>query len=201
VIVFTKQSEGANTYLDSDLKTVTVTKPWKVTFGKTGVTKTMPQLASWTADDATKYYSGKATYESKFVLPRGRMGAVYLSLGHGKAVDLVERRSGNGMRAMFESPVHEAARVWINDKYAGSIWCAPYEVYIGNLLKPGNNAIRIEVANLALNELAKGPLPDYRTLNAKYGERFQPQDMKDVQPLPAGLLEPVTILVKAQRTP
>jgi hypothetical protein len=36
--------------------------------------------------------------------------------------------------------------------------------------------------------------PDYKLLNLRYGERFQPQDMKDLQPLPAGLLGPVQLL-------
>ncbi len=39
------------------------------------------------------------------------------------------------------------------------------------------------MANLALNELAKGPLPDYKALNARYGERFQPQDLQNLQPV------------------
>ena len=52
------------------------------------------------------------------------------------------------------------------------------------------------VANLAFNKLAKGPLPDYRALIAKYGERFQAQDMNDVKPLPAGLLGPVRLIIR-----
>ncbi len=105
------------------------------------------------------------------------------------------------MRAMYESPVREAAKVYVNGKYAGAVWSAPYEVYIGDLLRKGENTLRIEVANLALNELAKGPLPDYKALNAKYGERFQPQDLQNLQPVPAGPLEPVTIILRPQRTP
>ena len=49
------------------------------------------------------------------------------------------------------------------------------------------------MANLAINELAKGPLPDYQALNAKYGERFQPQDMNNLQPLPSGILGSITL--------
>ena len=33
-----------------------------------------------------------------------------------------------------------------------------------------------------------------KDLTAKYGERFQAQDMQDVGPLPAGILGPVRIL-------
>jgi hypothetical protein len=102
---------------------------------------------------------------------------------------------------MFESPVKEAARVWVNDKYAGAVWSAPYEIYVADLVHAGENTLRIVVGNLALNELARGPLPDYKALNAKYGERFQAQDMQNLQPVPAGLLEPVTIILRPQRTP
>ena len=47
-----------------------------------------------------------------------------------------------------------------------------------------------------LNELAKGPLPDYRALNARYGERFQPQDMNSLQPLPSGLFGTVRLVTR-----
>ena len=51
---------------------------------------------------------------------------------------------------------------------------------VSGLLQAGENAIRIVVANTALNVMAKGPLPDYKALTAKYGERFQAQDMQAV---------------------
>lgn len=173
---------------------------WKVTFDMAGIAETMNQVTSWTGDDRTKYYSGAATYETAFKITDAS-GNLYLNLGQGTPVDSVERRSGNGMRAMFESPVREAARVWVNGKYAGAIWSPPYEIYVSSLVHAGENTVRIMVGNLALNELAKGPLPDYKALNAKYGERFQPQDMQNLQPVPAGLLEPVTIILRPQRTP
>jgi hypothetical protein len=58
------------------------------------------------------------------------------------------------------------------------------------------NTIRVVVANTAVNLLAKGPLPDYKALNAKYGERFQAQDMGSVQPVSSGLLGPVKLVTR-----
>ncbi len=200
VLVFSKQSEGILIVRDSGLVTTPVTAPWKVTFVGANLSESMDQFQSWTADDRTKYFSGTATYESTVNLPAAR-GAMYLSFGQGIPVNTVERRSGNGMRAMLEGPVREAARVYVNDRYAGSVWSAPYEVYIGNLVRPGENKIRVVVANLALNELAKGPRPDYKALNAKYGERFQAQDLQNLEPVPAGLLEPLKVIQKGTRTP
>jgi alpha-L-rhamnosidase len=201
VVVFSKQTPRPPVPLMSvppwPLATLS---DWKVSFHKPGITETMSQVASWTADDRTKYYSGAATYEATVKIAEPS-GALYLNLGQGAPVDAIERRSGNGMRAMYESPVREAAKVYVNGKYAGAVWSAPYEIYITDLLHAGENTVRIEVANLALNELAKGPLPDYKALNAKYGERFQPQDLQNIQPVPAGLLEPVSIILRPQRTP
>jgi hypothetical protein len=47
-----------------------------------------------------------------------------------------------------------------------------------------------------MNVLAKGPLPDYKELTAKYGERFQAQDMQAVAPQPSGLLGPIRLVAK-----
>jgi len=107
-----------------------------------------------------------------------------------------ERRAPSGMRAWLESPVREAAQVFVNGKAAGAVWKAPFEIEVTGLLKPGENAIRVVAANLALNVLAKDPLPDYKELIAKYGDKFQPQDMVSVRSLPAGMLGPVTLIAK-----
>src|SRR5207249_3753821 len=68
--------------------------------------------------------------------------------------------------ALIEAPVHEAAVVYVNGERAGSVWHPPYTVDVTGLLRRGENRIRIEVANLALNQMAGHPLPDYTELNA-----------------------------------
>ncbi|MBZ5627032.1 MAG: glycoside hydrolase, partial [Acidobacteriia bacterium] len=165
---------------------------WKVTFAGSSQAVTMDAGHSWTEDDTRKYFSGQATYEKTVTYHAADIArqTIYLTFGEGAPVTTQERRSGSGMRAMYEGPVREAAVVYVNGKRAGSVWCAPYQVDVSGLLKDGENTIRIVVANTALNLLAKGPLPDYRALNAKYGERFQPQDMGSVQPVMSGLLGP-----------
>jgi len=42
--------------------------------------------------------------------------------------------------------------------------------------------------------MAGHALPDYKLLNLRYGERFQPQDMDKVQPIPSGLIGRVTLI-------
>ena len=172
---------------------------WTVTFVGAAEPSAMNQLVSWTRLPGRRFYSGQAAYERTFtvdgaLLKSGR--AFWLNFGEGSPVAIEERRSGSGMRAMLESPVREAAVVYVNGKPAGSVWRPPYEVDVSGLLQAGENRLRVVVANLAINQLAAQPLPDYRALIAKYGERFQEQDMKGLEPLPSGLLGPVRLLAR-----
>jgi hypothetical protein len=91
-------------------------------------------------------------------------------------------------RAWIDAPVREAAVVYINDRRAGAVWAPPYELDVTGLLVSGPNRLRIVVGNTAINHMAGRALPSYRLLNLRYGERFTPQDMTDLRPLPSGLL-------------
>jgi hypothetical protein len=179
---------------------VDVSGNWTVKFADSPQAVQMARLRPWTEDEARKFYSGTATYErtvaaSAAMLRRGQR--VFLNFGEGTVVDPAsERRAPSGMRAWLESPVREAAQVFVNGKAAGAVWKAPFEVEVSGMLIPGENAIRVVVANLALNVLAKGPLPDYKELTARYGEKFQAQDMQSVRSLPAGMLGPVTLVAR-----
>ena len=98
------------------------------------------------------------------------------------------------MRAYLESPLREAAQVYVNGQSAGYVWHPPYRLDVSNLLKPGSNELRIVVGNTAINELSGTSLPDYRLLYARYGTLFEPQGMQNLQPLPSGILGPVTLI-------
>ncbi len=98
------------------------------------------------------------------------------------------------MRAYLESPIRDAAQVFVNGKPAGYVWHPPYEVNITPFVHAGSNEIKVIVGNTAINTLAGHPLPDYRLLNARYGVRFIPQDMDNLKPLPSGMLGPVTLI-------
>jgi len=89
----------------------------------------------------------------------------------------------------------------VNPRRAGSVWCPPYALDVTSFLHPGENKIRILVANLALNYMSGRPLPDYRLLNLRYGERFQAQDMDKVLAVPAGLLGPIRLLANRSSKP
>ncbi len=175
-------------------RAIDLSPDWKVTYDGLGRTLTMHRLHSWTEDDETRFYCGQAAYEKTAAVPEtffepGRRA--YLSLGQGAPVP---PGPGHGTRAWLESPVREAALVYVNGRLAGSVWHPPYQLDVTNVLHAGENEIRIRVGNLAINCLAGQASPDYRLLNSRYGARFTPQDMENLAPLPAGLLGPVRLI-------
>ncbi|HXM34700.1 MAG TPA: hypothetical protein VN920_05905, partial [Pyrinomonadaceae bacterium] len=198
VLVFSKSTLGSERGGLAPLissQDVDLNSGWRVSFGESGKTVQMDKLRSWTEDETTRYYSGSATYEKEVVLPEymaQKRASVRLDFGEGQALPVQQSRSG--MQTWFDGPIREAAVVYINDQRAGSIWCPPYSIDVTAFLRPGQNKIRIVVANTALNYMAGHSLPDYRLLNLRYGERFQAQDMDKVQALPSGLLGPIRLI-------
>jgi len=174
---------------------IDISRDWRVTFGTDGKSETMSQLRSWTDENEGRFFSGIATYEKTVTIPpdelRGTL-SVQINFGDGKPIPQQPLKAG--MQAWFESPIREAAVVYVNDSSAGSIWCPPYAIEVTSLVHAGKNSIRVEVANLALNSMAGRSLPDYRLLNLRYGVRFEAQDMDKVQPIPAGLFGPLRLL-------
>ncbi len=51
--------------------------------------------------------------------------------------------------------VRESARVYVNDRFVGCAWAAPFELKCGNCFRKGRNTIRIEVTNLPANRIAE----------------------------------------------
>jgi hypothetical protein len=176
---------------------------WQVSFGQNSASVLVENLRSWTDNEETRYFSGTAIYERTVSVPENLIQdglVVRLDFGQGQAIAEEPYRPprGPGMQAALDAPVREAAVVYINDRKAGSIWCAPFSVDVTGFLRRGENSIRIVVANTAINYMAGHALPDYRLLNLRYGERFQPQDMDKVQPVVSGLLGPIRLLSTAK---
>lgn len=170
---------------------------WQVSFDKVHHTETMQRLASWTEDKATRYYSGTATYTRDFNLPANMLKKgrhVFLDLGKGKMLPPPSDTHKPGTHALLEGPVREVAIVRINGQEAGSIWMPPYRLDVTSLLRSGKDHIEIQAANTAINTLAGQSRPDYRLLNLRYGPKFAPQDMDHLEPLPSGVLGPVTLV-------
>jgi len=94
-------------------------------------------LTDWTQrpEEGIKYYSGIATYSKTFDLSdeidRDKNTRTYLKLG----------------------VVKNMARVRLNGKDLGVVWCAPWEVEITKALKAKGNRLEIEIANLWPNRM------------------------------------------------
>lgn len=181
-------------------KSIDLGTEWTVNFPSLNRIIHMNKLHSWSEDEETRFYSGEAIYRkeisiSKTFLKRGTR--VYLDFGPGTVVE--RQPSEKTIRAWLESPVREAAQVFVNDRLAGAVWKPPYKIEITGMLNIGTNQIRIVVENTAINRLAGQSLPDYRLLNSRYGQRFVAQGMDNLQPLPSGLLGPVRLIEEEAR--
>ena len=175
---------------------VDLSEDWEVAFPPLGRTVHMPRLRSWTTDEATRFYSGQAVYRRNFnVTGSTNLRKMWLDFGPGTPVEPTENQE-TGMRALLESPIHEYAAVLLNGKQVGDIWKPPYQSDLSGFVHAGENQLQITVGNLAINHLAEHPAADYHLLNMRYGERFTPQDEKNLKPLPAGITGFVHLVIR-----
>jgi hypothetical protein len=182
--------ENSNTSEGAHLRDIDLSSDWDLTFSGTNQTAHMATLHSWSEEEPFKYYSGKVTYKKVVELPadvKSKTSAV-LDFGDSTPVPKPDPLPTFNLRAFLEGPVRDAAEVYVNGQRAGVVWHPPYTLDVSTLLRPGTNEFSIIVGNTAINSLAGSALPDYRLLNDRYGQRFVPQGMENLQPLPSGLL-------------
>ncbi len=162
----------------SSLKSVTeLNGTWEVHFNpKWGGPEsiTFESLDDWSQrpEEGIKFYSGTAVYRRAFDVP-----SPGLSSGHKYFLELGD--------------VKNLARVKLNGRELGVVWCAPWRVETGDALKAANNQLEIEVANLWPNRLIGDlALPAEKRFAWTTRNPFK----KDSPLLPSGLLGPVSIL-------
>jgi len=177
---------------------------WTVRFGTNCAPVAMDTLVSWTTLTNGIHFSGVATYEKTItVAPEMLNNGLSVAFDFGQGTPSQER-GGQGFHAELTAPVREAAVLYINDQRVGSVWCPPYAIDVTGKLKAGENKIRIEVANLAINYMASINYPNsiynYEGVTRQFGNRFQPQNLNLIQPLPSGLLGPVRLVAAAATT-
>jgi hypothetical protein len=202
---------GSLKALTDQIQVADLSSDWQVKFTATGKSESETKLTDWAADPATKFYSGEAVYMRDFTLAALPSRATFLQVDGGSALvrpgsepaiadtntgraagaavpNPLITKTGPGMRAWFDPPIHEAAIVLVNGQNAGSLWHPPYRLDVSKFLKAGQNHIEIRVYNTAINAWAALPPHDYKPLIAKYGDRFQMQDLNEVKPVASGLL-------------
>jgi hypothetical protein len=170
---------------------------WSVAFGPDAKPAPLSALRSWTDDVATRSFSGVASYANHFTLSADLLaaGRIAMDFGDGAPSKVAEKRL-QGYHAELDAPVRDAAVVYINGKRAGAVWCAPYRLDVTELLKAGDNDVRIDVANTAVNYLAAHGFPnyDYQGVSGQYGSRFSPAAAAQFQPIPSGLLGSIKLI-------
>jgi hypothetical protein len=197
IIFLSNQPHRPGTLPPRETRQTDISQEWTVSFEGESQPIEMHALTSWPDEPRLRYYSGRATYRKTIDVPAAEVGAghsVGVDFGEGTPVPSPAFPVEFDMRAYLESPVREAAQVFVNDQLAGYVWHPPFRVNVTPYLKAGKNELRIVVGNTAINELAGTSLPNYRLLYSRYGREFEPQGMRDLQPLPSGILGHVTLI-------
>jgi hypothetical protein len=170
-----------------DLKPVfELSGPWDVQFdrkwfypvegltGKEAEGKfTFGRLEDWSnrQEDPIKHFSGTALYRKVFEVADPALKGnkeIFLDLGK----------------------VYKTARVRLNGRDLGVLWCQPWHVNVSGVLKDGENIIEVEVVNLWPNRLIGDdslPEEERRTRTNVISYR------KDSPLMPSGLLGPVIL--------
>ncbi len=190
---------------------MTVEGPWSVTFdvawvkplppsvtpGSKDVSLVMEQLTDWVKrpEDGIKGYSGVATYRKVFDLPSEVRGQkTEDSKGGSPTSDLQPLISASSTRLFLDlGTVMEMARVAINGRDLGVVWCPPWRVTVpAGLLKASDNQLVITVANTWNNRLCADA-----ALLANERLTYVGHDLHNRAagkgPQTAGLLGPVTL--------
>ncbi|MFP5249838.1 MAG: glycosyl hydrolase [Acidobacteriota bacterium] len=173
---------------------------WRVRFRDSPADQPLAALASWTEIPGRQFYSGEADYTRRFALPAAPAPGTRLLVDFGSGTPVVNDRppGAPGMHALLDPPIREAAIVLVNGRRVGALWHPPYRMNITSFVRPGENLIEVRVYNTAINELAGQPPRDNAALYARYGKRFEPQDMQNLKPVPSGLLGPVRLLAASE---
>lgn len=160
-----------------------ISGPWKVDFPPNwGAPPSVvfDQLISWTEseDNGIKYFSGTATYQNSFNVDAE-------SVKRKLILDLGEMR--------------DVAEVFINGKSAGILWKKPYQADISQLVKVGENELKIEVVNLWVNRMTGDMLLDPEDRYCKTNQTFITKEVWPGGDEPfrlqtAGLLGPVNLI-------
>ncbi len=181
---------------------IDISHDWQLAFASSRQSIEVKDLDSWTEKAQFRYYSGVAAYRKTIEIGQADLRpsqSIQIDFGEGTPVPITDPLPHANMRAYLDSPVREAAQVFVNERLAGYVWHPPFRVDITPFLKPGTNGIRIVVGNTAINELSGEPRPTYRLLYDRFGVEFVPQDMDSLEPLPSGLRGPITLIMSGSR--
>ena len=159
-----------------------ISGPWEVRFPVGwGAPESVifKDLTSWTEveDEGIKYFSGTATYFNSFSL---------------------REDEANNKTLLDLGEVKDVTEIFINGESAGILWKEPYSLEITNLVKAGDNELKIEVVNMWVNRLTGdmhlSPEKRFCSTNQNYMiSEVWPGGDETFRVQKAGLLGPVNI--------
>lgn len=169
---------------------------WRIRFPNSAGNQPVDHLTSWTGLPGRQFYSGEADYSRTITVGAapGAREKILLDFGHGTPIANDRPYNAPGMHALLDPPIREAAVVYVNGRRVGALWHPPYRIDIAPFIHAGQNQISVRVYNTAISELAGQPPHDYSALWAKYGKRFEPQDMQNLHPIPSGIIGEVHLI-------
>ena len=135
-IVFRQTSKNSTPAIHTlaPAKTATIDKPWLLQFdGKLSnpddvMLQRLTDL-SQSKDKELRYFSGTINYSTTFT-------------------------AETAQRTILDfDRVECMAKVYVNDRYAGGVWCEPFKVDISEFVCEGENSLRIEVVNKWVNRI------------------------------------------------
>lgn len=177
---YTLTSDSKEDKIQQSVKSFNIEGAWNVSFNKDmggPESATFPELISWTksAEEGIKFYSGSATYTKTFTYDESSdNGRVYLNLGE----------------------VSKVADVWLNDEPLGITWTKPYRYEVTELIKAGENKLRIEVINTWSNRIIGDLTSKKKYTKTNLTQRGSRELLWTETPLiESGLLGPVNIQV------
>jgi hypothetical protein len=155
-VAFDPKWGGPEKTVDSSQKSV-VSPEGTVVFDK---------LQDWTTrpEPGIKYYSGIATYRKAF--------SNQLSVTSSQSSDHRSPITDHPPLYLDLGVVHDMARVRLNGKDLGVVWCAPWRVEVTGAIKAGDNQLEIEVVNRWANRMIGDKQPadaDVRTVECPPG--------------------------------
>lgn len=172
-----KQSESIIPVQTKNIAAMQLTAPWDVAFPEGwGAPHSIRinELKPWKDLDMlpeAKAFSGTATYTTTFNINQIQPATLFtINLGE----------------------VSMIAKVTLNGKDLGTVWCTPYQVDITNAIVPGKNYLKIETTSTWFNRLTyDAALPEEKRKTWTISGPSKDSPLRN-----SGLLGPVTILVE-----
>jgi hypothetical protein len=187
-------------------KTVELKNGWTMRFleSEPQISETfeMPELVSWTELNEGARCTVHGTRPDSCTMHPVPCTQINMGIALYEITIDFKKEAGKEYRLTL-GDVRESAVVKVNGKKAGTLFAIPFEINIGDLLQNGKNTIVLEVTNLPANRIAdydrRGV--EWRIFNEINFVNIAYSETKyDIwQPVPSGLLGPVTIQELSER--